>query len=147
MIGQPRTLCLRAGLRNEPTNDTSPVSGFADAALSCDRVLLLVFPSFSQLPTPSNSASLPHRRLALPTSPPSLRKYSSPSSLHTFTVQPHATLHTTLMVSSAPGSEASPQPNGQYGEKRKAEGDPLSDKPHTRSKRNRYISIAWYGHG
>ena len=47
------------------------------------------------------------------------------------------------MVSSVTPSESSPLPNG-HGEKRKAEDDPGSDKQtHTRSKRNRYISIAW----
>ncbi|KAI1616941.1 fungal-specific transcription factor domain-containing protein [Exophiala viscosa] len=46
------------------------------------------------------------------------------------------------MVSSLTPSESSPVPNG-HGEKRKADGDAGSDRQtHTRSKRNRYISIA-----
>jgi hypothetical protein len=49
------------------------------------------------------------------------------------------------MASSVTGSDGSPQLNGSvHGEKRKVDGDLGSDRqPHTRSKRNRYISIAW----
>jgi len=48
------------------------------------------------------------------------------------------------MVSSVTGSDGSPQLNGSaHGEKRKVDGDLGSDRQtHTRSKRNRYISIA-----
>ncbi|EXJ86080.1 hypothetical protein A1O1_06449 [Capronia coronata CBS 617.96] len=47
------------------------------------------------------------------------------------------------MASSVTASDASPAPTNGHGEKRKAEGDASGDKQtHTRSKRNRYISIA-----